>query len=75
MGRVEPFDDPESTIHFLVALVLAILDPLALLSATVAFTGYQLVERERRARKLGDFIEWLSGILVGVILRCWLQSS
>ena len=75
MGRAEPFDDPESTLHFLVAFLLAVLDPLALLSATVAFTGYQLAEREKRARKLGDFIEWLSGILVGAVLRCWLQSS
>ena len=75
MGRARAFDDVFSWLHFFVSLLISILSPLASIAATLVFIEYQRWERERRSEKLGDFIEWLAGILFGVILRSILLGA
>jgi len=67
MGRVKAFDDPYSWLHFAYAALLAALEPLALIAASIVFVAYQVYEREKWAVKRGDFVEWLTGILAGTI--------
>ena len=67
MGRARPFDDFLSLLHFSAALVSALLG--VDVSATIAYVFYQLLERERLGRKLGDLVEWLVGLLAGAAAR------
>ena len=69
MGRLRVFDDLFSFVHFLVALVLALLDPVSLVAVSIVFVVYQLVEVEKRPYKLGDFVEFMAGVVAGVVLR------
>ena len=69
MGRRRVFDDVYSFLHSLTAFTTALVDPVALLSATLVFIAYQLCEREERGRKRGDFVEWMIGLLIGSALR------
>ena len=73
MGRVKAFDDVYSWLHFAYAALLAALEPLALVAASIVFVAYQGWEKERLGRKLGDFVEWMAGCLVGVIVRWMLR--
>ena len=69
MGKVRVFDDLYSWFHFFVSLLVTYLSPVAAIAATICFVEYQRWERERRSEKLGDFIEWMVGILIGVLTR------
>ena len=70
MGRVKAFDDVYSWVHFVYAALLAALEPLALVAASIVFYAYQKYEREKWELKRGDFVEWLTGILAGTIAKC-----
>ena len=69
MGRVKAFDDVYSWLHFVYAALLAALEPLALVAASIVFVAYQAYEREKWAVKRGDFVEWMTGILAGTIIK------
>ena len=69
MGRVRAFDDPLSFIHMLYAAAVAYLSPTALVAASIIYYAYQSIEKEKLSRKRGDYVEWLVGILVGLIIR------
>ena len=51
--------------HALTAALLAYLDPLALVSATLAYAAYQAFSD----RKAKDMVDWIVGIVVGVVVR------
>ena len=51
--------------HVLTAALLAHLDPLALVSATLAYAAYQAFSD----RKAKDMVDWIVGIVVGVLAR------
>ena len=74
MGRVKVFDDLLSWVHFFYSMVLAALSPIALVASSIVYVAYQHYEREKWEYKRGDFLEWLCGIIVGVIVR-WLAQS
>ena len=71
-NRIRLFDDWLSLLHFLYAALIALLDPTLAVAASIAFTAYQLVERERGPEKLGDFVEWMLGLLAGALARALL---
>ena len=73
MGKIRAFDDLLSWAHFVYAALLAALEPLALIAASMVFVAYQCWEKERLGRKLGDFVEWMAGCLAGVIARWMLK--
>lgn len=51
--------------HVLTAALLAYADPLALVSATLAYAAYQAFSD----RKPKDMVDWIVGIVVGVLIR------
>ena len=72
MARLIIFDDTSSVIHAVLGLATAILKKIGLgiASATiiVVYTVYQVLEREKDVNKLGDFIEFIVGYLIGEAL-------
>jgi len=69
---VRVFDDPRSILHFLIPLTLTVISPSALLAATIVYLVYEVLEHEPLENKLGDLVEWLTGILVGAFLRLYM---
>ena len=69
MGRVRAFDDAKSFLHAAYAAVIAMLNPVIAVAATLVYIEYQRYEREKWSRKRGDFAEWLIGLLIGAIVR------
>ena len=47
MGRVKAFDDVYSWLHFAYAFLVAFLEPVLAVAASVIFYAYQRFERER----------------------------
>ena len=71
MPRKIVFDDVSSFIHFILGCALYYIArylPVVTVVATASYIAYQVVERERGLNKLGDFIEFIMGALVGLIL-------
>ena len=71
------FDDKKSVIHFLLGLITPPLFPYSLI-IPAAFTIYQLREKESIESKIGDFIEYMLGLVPGlplVVLRSCLLNS
>ena len=72
MGKVKPFDDVFSFLHFLAAALSVLLH--VEVAATLTYVFYQYVEREKLSRKLGDAVEWMCGLIVGAVARMLLPS-
>lgn len=53
------------TLHVTVAALLAYLDPVALVAASLAYVAYQAFSD----RKAKDMIDWIAGIVAGTVLR------
>lgn len=60
------FDDKKSLLHFLTGIATARLGPAGIL-IIIIFVIYQKREREPYLNKLGDFIEFILGILAGLL--------
>jgi len=75
MGRTKAFDDPQSFLHTLYATIIAYISPTALVAASIIYYAYQKYKREKWREKRGDFIEWLTGILIGTLLRILLPPT
>ena len=67
MGKVKAFDDVYSWLHFAYAFLVAFLEPMLAVAASVIFYAYQKFEREKWEVKRGDFVEWLVGLLWGAV--------
>lgn len=52
-------------LHAFTAALLAYLDPVALVAASLAYVAYQAFSD----RKAKDMIDWIAGIAVGTVLR------
>ena len=68
LRRIRIFDDISSIAHFIFGLIAALLR--LDISATIVFVAYQVYEREKVEFKLGDYIEYALGLLIGGVLRC-----
>ncbi len=66
--KIKVFDDLFSLFHFILGVVCANSPRLSLIIVPV-FSIYQLLEKEDPCSKVGDFIEFLLGFLVGLILN------
>jgi len=60
------FEDKYSLVHALLGFLAGIGDSVAI---TLLFVGYQLAEKEKERRKLGDFIEYGVGFAAGYVFR------
>ena len=67
MGRARAFDDVWSWLHFAAAALSVLLG--VEVAATITYVFYQWIERESLRRKLGDAVEWLSGLIAGAAAR------
>lgn len=72
MGKARAFDDVFSFLHFLAAALSVILGVET--AATIAYVFYQFIERESLRRKLGDAVEWITGLIAGGIVRALLAG-
>jgi len=66
--RVPVFDDWKSFIHAVLGFTAEVTKhvcPAIPITIVIAFTAYQVRERENPLKKLGDFIEFILGWLVG----------
>ena len=75
MRRRVFFDDWRSLLHMVFAALVTALSPCASVSATIAYTAYQLVEREALDWKRGDFLEWMAGIAAGALARALVYGA
>jgi len=66
------FDDWKSWVHFIAGAVSVLLSKLGLWPVGVAVLGfflwYQLREKENPEKKIGDFVEYLTGVALGVLV-------
>lgn len=66
-GEVAVLDDWKSYIHIIYGFLVSI-HILILIVGAVVFTVYQFVEKEKKECKIGDIIEFLLGVVIGVTL-------
>jgi len=78
MAKRVVFDDLNSVLHFLLGITSCItmhFMPIATLFVVSAYILYQVFEREKQLNKLGDFIEFNTGFILGLsvskILGVW----
>ena len=62
------FDDKKSLIHFALGVVTPFFLPWSLL-IPAAYVWYQAREKEDVGSKVGDFIEYCTGLIVGLVLH------
>ena len=64
------FDDFKSIIHVLLGIITKLIGksfpPLAL-ALIIVFTVYEVLEKDSPENRLGDFIEYLIGYIIGEI--------
>lgn len=72
MGKVKPFDDFFSFLHFAAAALSVVLN--IEVATTLTYVFYQYLEREKLSRKLGDAVEWICGLILGGIVRALLTG-
>ena len=69
MARLIVFDDINSFIHLVLGFLVVALRRLGLgivsIAIIVVYTAYQVLEKEKSLNKLGDFIEFLIGYILG----------
>lgn len=71
MSNKYVFDDVSSVIHVLLGIAINALkhiSPLVSVTAIVLFTIYEVREREKGIKTMGDFIELIIGVLIGLYL-------
>ena len=78
MAKRVVFDDLNSVFHFLLGLASCItmhFIPIVTLFTVSTYILYQVFEREKQLNKLGDFIEFNTGFILGLsvskILGVW----
>lgn len=69
MARLYVYDDKKSIIHTILGLIsgYSILKfPILTVIITLLFTTYEATEYENPMSTLGDFIEYFTGIILGI---------
>lgn len=67
MGRARAFDDLYSWGHFFFAMVVTMLDTVAVVATSILYVAYQYFEKEKWEYKRGDFVEYMAGVLAGLL--------
>lgn len=62
------FDDKRSFFHFLLG-VFCVLIPILGIGVFWVFLIYEVFDKDRELNRLGDFIEFVSGVAYGIIIK------
>lgn len=65
------FDDPHSIIHSILGLITPIIAQKLLppaIAIIIVFTAYEATEKENPVSTIGDFVEFLIGFAIGVLV-------
>lgn len=66
--KIKVFDDKKSLVHFVLGVITPFFLPWSLL-IPAAYVWYQAREKEDAGSKVGDFIEYCTGLIAGLVLH------